>query len=41
VGSQVTPDGERVLVKDPEDKYFLYPLRGNGSASGGSTAQNG
>jgi hypothetical protein len=34
VGTQVTPDGERVLVKDPEDKYFLYPLHGNGSASG-------
>jgi len=34
VGTQVTPDGERVLVKDPEDKYFLYPLRGKGSASG-------
>ena len=30
----MTPDGERVLVKDPEDKYFLYPLHGNGSASG-------
>jgi len=34
VGTQVTPDGERVLVKDPEDKYFLYPLHNNGSASG-------
>ena len=33
VGDQVTPDGERVLVKDPEGKYFFYPLRGNGSPS--------
>jgi hypothetical protein len=33
VGNQVTPDGERVLVKDPEGKYFLYPLLGNGSPS--------
>jgi serine/threonine protein kinase len=33
VGDQVTPDGERVLVKDPEGRYFLYPLRGNGSSS--------
>jgi serine/threonine protein kinase len=31
VGSQVTPDGERVLVRDPEGRYFLYPLRGNGA----------
>ncbi len=33
VGSQVTPDGERVLVNDLEGKYFLYPLQGNGSPS--------
>jgi eukaryotic-like serine/threonine-protein kinase len=33
VGTQVTPDGERVLVRDPEGKHFLYPLHGTGSAS--------
>ncbi len=33
VGNQVTPDGERVLVRDPEGKYFLYPLHSNGSPS--------
>jgi serine/threonine protein kinase len=33
VGNQVTPDGQRVLVKDPQGKYFLYPLRGDGSPS--------
>jgi serine/threonine protein kinase len=31
VGNQVTPDGDRVLVKDPGGKYFLYSLHGNGS----------
>ena len=30
---QVTPDGERVLVRDPEGKYFFYPLHGKGSPS--------
>ena len=29
VGDQVTPDGERLLARDPEGKYFLYPLHGN------------
>jgi hypothetical protein len=29
----VTPDGERVLVRDPEGKHFLYPLHGTGSPS--------
>jgi len=27
VGNQVTSDEERVLVKGPEGKYFLYPLK--------------
>jgi hypothetical protein len=33
VVNQVTPDGERVLVRDPEGRYFLYPLHGKGSPS--------
>jgi Tol biopolymer transport system component len=33
VGDRVTPDGEQVLVRDPEGKYFRYPLRGNGAPS--------
>lgn len=33
VVNQVTPDGERVLVRDPEGKYFLYPLHDKGSPS--------
>jgi len=36
-GDQVTPDGERVLVKDPEGKYILSPLHGNGSPTVVST----
>jgi Tol biopolymer transport system component len=32
VGNQVTPDGERVLVRDLEGRYFLYPLHSTGSA---------
>jgi eukaryotic-like serine/threonine-protein kinase len=31
VGSQVTPDGQQVLVRNAEGKYFLYPLHGNPS----------
>jgi len=37
VGNQVTPDGERLLARDPEGKYFLYPLHGNGSPTTVST----
>jgi len=33
VGNQVTPNGERVLVRDAEGRYFVYPLHGNGSSS--------
>jgi hypothetical protein len=33
VGFHGTPDGERVLVQDPEGKYFFYPLHGNGAPS--------
>jgi eukaryotic-like serine/threonine-protein kinase len=29
VGTQVTPDGERLLARDPAGNYFLYPLHGN------------
>jgi len=31
--NEVTPDGERVLVRDPERKYFFYPLHSKESPS--------
>lgn len=31
LGNQATPDNERVLVRDPEGKYSLYPLHGHGA----------
>ena len=32
-GNQVMPDGQQVLVRDPEGSHFLYRLYGNGSPS--------
>ena len=29
VGTQVTPDGQSVLARDPDGKYLLYPLHGD------------
>jgi eukaryotic-like serine/threonine-protein kinase len=33
IGTHVTPDGERLLVRDPAGKYFLYRLHGDAPAS--------